>query len=181
MTRARDGVDNDDDGSPVAERRTATARSARRLRCAAWRRAGARAVAAVVLAMLAARAADAAPPKPSPTPNPMVGEMENVVAELRELNATLASLRTAIGEVGGRLDRLEQATTEVKATALPMREEVRGLYVETSNVRSEIARLEEKSVAEAESLGKSRYVLTLLLVATAVLQLVVLAVLLRSR
>ena len=37
------------------------------------------------------------------------------------------------------------------------------------------------SVAEAESLGKSRYVLTLLLVATAVLQLVVLAVLLRSR
>ena len=62
-----------------------------------------------------------------------------------------------------------------------MREEVRGLYVETSNVRSEISRLEEKSVAEAESLGKSRYVLTLLLVATAVLQLVVLAVLLRSR
>ena len=68
---------------------------------------------------------------------------------------------------------------KVKATALPMREEVRGLYVETSNVRSEIARLEQKSVAEAESLGKSRYVFTLLLVATMVLQVVVLAALLR--
>ena len=46
-------------------------------------------------------------------------------------------------------------------------------------IEHEIARLEEKSVAEAESLGKSRYVFTLLLVATMVLQVVVLAALLR--
>ena len=121
-------------------------------------------------------------PKPSPTPNPVIGEMENVVAELREVNASLASLRTAINELGGRLDKLETLSgdvNDIKATATPMREEVRGLYVETSNVRSEIARLEEKSVAEAESLGKSRYVFTLLLVATMVLQVVVLAALLR--
>jgi hypothetical protein len=120
-------------------------------------------------------------PRPSPTPNPLVGQMENVIAELREINATLGTLRTGLADLGSRLERIETTETELKGIATPMREEVRGLYVETSNVRSEIARLEEKSVAEAESLGKSRYVLTLLLVATAVLQLVVLAVLLRSR
>jgi chromosome segregation ATPase len=119
--------------------------------------------------------------KPSPTPNPLIDQMENVVGELREINVTLGTLRTALTELSTRLDRVEAATTEIRGVATPMREEVRGLYVETSNVRSEISRLEEKSVAEAESLGKSRYVLTLLLVATAVLQLVVLAVLLRSR
>jgi len=120
-------------------------------------------------------------PKASPTPNPLLGQMENVVAELREINATLGTLRSGLTDLGARLDRIEAGETEVKGVVTPMREEVRGLYVETSNVRSEIARLEEKSNAEAESLGKSRYVLTLLLVATAVLQLVVLAVLLRSR
>lgn len=124
----------------------------------------------------------AANPKPSPTPNPMIAQLDGVVAELREINATIASLRTTVTELGGRLDKLEQLSSDlndVKATVVPMREEVRGLYVETSNVRSEISRLEEKSVAEAESLGKSRYVFTLLLVATMVLQVVVLAALLR--
>jgi hypothetical protein len=145
------------------------------------RRAAATTTVALLVGCLAGIAAAAPAPKPSPTPNPMVGQLENVVAELRELNATLGTLRTAITELDGRIDRVEQSTADLKGIATPMREEVRGLYVETSNVRSEIARLEEKSVAEAESLGKSRYVLTLLLVATAVLQLVVLAVLLRSR
>ena len=120
--------------------------------------------------------------KRPPTAPPVIAQMDNVVAELREMNATVASLRTAITELGGRLDKLDALAGEVddiKSTATPMREEVRGLYVETSNVRSEISRLEEKSVAEAEALGKSRYVFTLLLVATMVLQVVVLAALLR--
>lgn len=142
--------------------------------------------AGALLALLACSIATsshaAAAPKPSPTPNPMIAQMDGVIAELREINATIATLRTAITELGGRLDKLEQVSSDVndvKATVVPMREEVRGLYVETSNVRSEISRLEEKSVAEAESLGKSRYVFTLLLVATMVLQVVVLAALLR--
>jgi hypothetical protein len=84
-----------------------------------------------------------AAPKPSPTPNPLVDQMENVVGELREINATLGTLRTALTELGTRLDRVAEETTEIKGIATPMREEVRGLYVETSNVRSEIARLEE--------------------------------------
>lgn len=168
MEPARNGVDRDDDGRPV--KRQHRALLALRLVCAA----------AVLFVATASGAVVA--PKPSPTPNPVIGEMENVVAELREVNASLASLRTAINELGGRLDKLETLSgdvNDIKATATPMREEVRGLYVETSNVRSEIARLEEKSVAEAESLGKSRYVFTLLLVATMVLQVVVLAALLR--
>jgi len=135
----------------------------------------------LVSASLAGAQTRRAAPKPSPTPNLLIGQMENVVGELREINATIAGLRSALTEVGTRLDRVEVATNEIKGVATPMREEVRGLYVETSNVRSEISRLEEKSIAEAESLGKSRYVLTLLLVATMVLQLVVLAVLMRSR
>jgi hypothetical protein len=150
----------------------------RRYRTRAW----ARLVGIAALLFVVTPSAAVTPPKPSPSPNPMIGQMDNVIAELREINATLASLRTAITELGGRLDALDGVSSEVnevKATALPMREEVRGLYVETSNVRSEIARLEEKSVAEAESLGKSRYVFTLLLVATMVLQVVVLAALLR--
>lgn len=177
MNRARDGVDNDGDGSPRCGSSRRSPRSPR---------GGVAALTAVLLLLAAATVASAqarraAAPKPSPTPDPMIGQMENVVAELREINVTLGSLKTALNELGGRLDRVEQAATDLKGIATPMREEVRGLYVETSNVRSEIARLEEKSIAEAESLGKSRYVLTLLLVATAVLQLVVLAVLLRSR
>lgn len=167
MSPARNGV-KDDDGLSVKRRRRARALSG--LACAA-----------VLLGVSSAWAAPAAP-KPSPSPNPMIAQLDDVVAELREVNATLGALRTSIAELGGRIDRLEQlgsAIDQVKATAVPMREEVRGLYVETSNVRSEIARLEEKSVAEAESLGKSRYVFTLLLVATMVLQVVVLAALLR--
>jgi hypothetical protein len=167
MDPARNGV-NEHDGMSVKGRHGV--------------RACVRLVGLAVLLLVATPGQSATPPKPSPTPNPMIGQMDNVVAELREINATLASLRTAITELGGRLDTLDGVSSEineVKATALPMREEVRGLYVETSNVRSEIARLEEKSVAEAESLGKSRYVFTLLLVATMVLQVVVLAALLR--
>lgn len=168
MEPARNGVDRDDDGRPV--KRQHRALPALRL------------VSAAAVLFLATVSGAVVAPKPSPTPNPVIGEMENVVAELREVNASLASLRTAINELGGRLDKLETLSgdvNDIKATATPMREEVRGLYVETSNVRSEIARLEEKSVAEAESLGKSRYVFTLLLVATMVLQVVVLAALLR--
>lgn len=167
MDAARNGVD-DDEGRPV--KRWRPARSVRALACTA------------ALLFLATASAAVVAPKPSPTPNPMIGQMDNVVAELREMNATLASLRTAITELGGRLDKLDALAgdvNDVKSTVIPMREEVRGLYVETSNVRSEISRLEEKSVAEAESLGKSRYVFTLLLVATMVLQVVVLAALLR--
>lgn len=176
MDRARDGVDGDGDDLPVLDSKRHAPNDLRF-----------RAVLVLVVvaslswAVLASAQTRRAAPKPSPTPDPMVGQMENVVAELREINVTLGAVKTALNELGGRLDRLEQAATEIKGIATPMREEVRGLYVETSNVRSEIARLEEKSIAEAESLGKSRYVLTLLLVATAVLQLVVLAVLLRSR
>ena len=99
-----------------------------------------------------------------------------------ELKVGPATVQRWLGNRGLTLDKLETLSgdvNDIKATATPMREEVRGLYVETSNVRSEIARLEEKSVAEAESLGKSRYVFTLLLVATMVLQVVVLAALLR--
>jgi len=176
MNRARNGVENDDDVMPGCRQR------------AHLRRASGRYVfgllillAALATGPLAGAQTRHAAPKPSPTPNPLIDQMENVVGELREINATLGTLRTALTELSTRLDRVEAATTEIKGIATPMREEVRGLYVETSNVRSEISRLEEKSVAEAESLGKSRYVLTLLLVATAVLQLVVLAVLLRSR
>lgn len=164
MDAARNGVDYDDDGRLV-----------KRLR-------GARLACAAALLFFATASDAVVAPKASPTPNPMIGQMDNVVAEFREMNATLASLRTAITELGGRLDKLETIggdVDDIKSTATPMREEVRGLYVETSNVRSEISRLEEKSVAEAESLGKSRYVFTLLLVATMVLQVVVLAALLR--
>jgi len=177
MDRTRDGVDNDGDGSAVGAGNVRVLRSARRAPVL---------LLALIVTLAAAATADAqarraVAPKPSPTPDPMIEQMENVIAELRELNATLGTVKTAMNELGGRLDRVEQAAAEIKGIATPMRDEVRGLYVETSNVRSEIARLEQKSVAEAESLGKSRYVLTLLLVATAVLQLVVLAVLLRSR
>lgn len=119
--------------------------------------------------------------RPSPSPQPVRAELDDVVAELREINATLGALRTEVESLGARLDRLEEIATRLHGIATPMREEVRGLYVETSNVRSEIARLEAKSADEENSLARSRYVLTLLLVATAVLQIVVLVVLLRSR
>jgi prefoldin subunit 5 len=167
MSPAQNGVKDDDELSVKLRRRV---RALSGVACVA------------VLLVVSSAAAAPVLPKPSPSPNPMIAQLDDVVAELREVNATLGALRTSITELGGRIDRLEQlgsAIDQVKATAVPMREEVRGLYVETSNVRSEIARLEEKSAAEAESLGKSRYVFTLLLVATMVLQVVVLAALLR--
>ncbi|MBM4245130.1 MAG: hypothetical protein FJ148_15165 [Deltaproteobacteria bacterium] len=167
MDPARNGVKDDEDRSMMRRCRRDVA---------AW-------LACAMILLGAATTTEAlVGPKPSPSPNPMVGQLDDAVDQLRQINATLATLRTSIDQLGGRLDELEQLSADlndVKATTIPMREEVRGLYVETSNVRSEIARLEEKSVAEAESLGKSRYVLTLLLVATMVLQVVVLAALLR--
>ena len=83
------------------------------------------------------------------------------------------------GGLGSRLDEAQATSGAIKGIAEPMREEVRGLYVETSNVRSEIARLAETYAANTEALAKSRYVLTLLLVATVALQLIILAVLMR--
>jgi len=120
-------------------------------------------------------------PRPSPTPEPAAIELGAVTAELKEARNDIAALRGEIAALDSRLSALEALGTDIKGIAEPMREEVRGLYVETSNVRSEIARLEDTNKANTDALGKSRYVLTLLLVATAVLQLVVLAVLLRSR
>jgi hypothetical protein len=174
MNRARTGLYNDDELPP---RRGAACASRR------WMAAAVLLLAATLFVpgLAAAEPRHMATPKPSPTVNPLAEQMENVVGELREINATLGAFRTVLTELGTRLDRVEAEATDIKGIVTPMREEVRGLYVETSNVRSEISRLEDKSVAESESLGKSRYVLTLLLVATAVLQLVVLAVLLRSR
>ena len=74
MEPARNGVDRDDDGRPVKRRHRALL--ALRLVCAA----------AVLMVATASGAVVA--PKPSPTPNPVIGEMENVVAELREVNAS---------------------------------------------------------------------------------------------
>lgn len=169
MDPARNGV-NDGDERSVERRELARVPSRRVM------------VLLPLLLLVASLSHASSTPKASPTPNPMIAQMDGVIAELREINATIAALRTTVTELGGRIDKLEQVSSDVndvKATVVPMREEVRGLYVETSNVRSEISRLEEKSVAEAESLGKSRYVFTLLLVATMVLQVVVLAALLR--
>ena len=120
-------------------------------------------------------------PKPSPTPDPTIAELAAVTAELKEMRSDLSQLGAQVVALGARLDAVVASVGEVKGIVEPMREEVRGLYVETSNVRSEIARLEETYTENTQSIGKSRYVLTLLLVATAVLQLVALAVLLRSR
>ena len=140
------------------------------------------AIALVALAIATPAAAQTKrAPKPSPTPAAAVIELGAVTSELHEVRNDIAGLRAEIAALDSRLSTLEASGNEIKGIAEPMREEVRGLYVETSNVRSEIARLEQTNTANTDALGKSRYVLTLLLVATAVLQLVVLAVLLRSR
>lgn len=120
-------------------------------------------------------------PKPSPTPDAALAEIANVTTEVKSLHDDVTGIRGELVAIGARLDEIEASETAIKNVVEPMREEVRGLYVETSNVRSEIARLEETYTANTDALAKSRYVLTLLLVATAVLQLVVLLVLLRSR
>lgn len=120
-------------------------------------------------------------PKPSPTPDPALAEIAALAADIKSLHDDVSGIRGELVAIGARLDEINAGETAIKNVVEPMREEVRGLYVETSNVRSEIARLEETYTANTDALAKSRYVLTLLLVATAVLQLVVLLVLLRSR
>ncbi|HZR81952.1 MAG TPA: hypothetical protein VFD92_12710 [Candidatus Binatia bacterium] len=120
-------------------------------------------------------------PRPSPTPDPALAQLDALAADLRTTREDIAALRADVGALAARLDALATTAGAIKGIDEPMREEVRGLYVESSNVRAEIARLEETYTANTEALAKSRYVLTLLLVATAVLQLVVLAVVLRSR
>jgi hypothetical protein len=120
-------------------------------------------------------------PRPSPTPDPALAQIPEIAASLAEVRREIAALREDLASLGGRLDAIATTASAVKNIAEPMREEVRGLYVESSNLRGEVARLEETYNTNTEALAKSRYVLTLLLVATAVLQAVVLAVLLRSR
>ena len=120
-------------------------------------------------------------PRPTPTPDQVVERIEAIEQGLREIRTVLDSVQTDVANLGSRLDALAASVAEVKGIDEPMREEVRGLYVESSNVRGEIARLDQSSSAYTEALGRSRYVLTLLLVATAVLQLIVLAVLMRKR
>ncbi|HYC23789.1 MAG TPA: hypothetical protein VEI94_13840 [Candidatus Bathyarchaeia archaeon] len=140
---------------------------------------------AVLVVGLAAAPALAAPlrrdPKPTPTPDLTADRIAALSGEIQQTQTALESARGEIANLGSRLDSLAAQIAEVKGIVEPMREEVRGLYVESSNVRGEIARLDQSSSAYTEALGKSRYVLTLLLVATAVLQLIVLAVLMRSR
>lgn len=137
---------------------------------------------AVVLASTSAAHGD---PARRVTPRPPVVDLAPIVeaigTDLKAARDDLATLRSEVASLGSRVDAITSTGNAIKGIAEPMREEVRGLYVETSNVRSEIARLEETWAANTEALARSRYVLTLLLVATAALQLVVLAVLLRSR
>jgi septal ring factor EnvC (AmiA/AmiB activator) len=120
-------------------------------------------------------------PRPTPTPDHVVEHIEAIEQRLRQIRTVLDAAQSEVANLGSRLDALAASVAEVKGIVEPMREEVRGLYVESSNVRGEIARLDQSSMAYTESLGRSRYVLTLLLVATAVLQLIVLAVLMRKR
>lgn len=133
--------------------------------------------------ILAAGAADAAAParRAGPPAQDLAPVVNGIAAELKAAREDLAALRLDLTALSGRVDEAAATAESVKKIAEPMREEVRGLYVETSNVRSEIARLEQTWAENTEALARSRYVLTLLLVATAALQLVVLAVLLRSR
>ena len=120
-------------------------------------------------------------PRPSPTPDPALEQIDKLSTTLGDVQKELAAIREDVAALSARLDTIDGTGGEIKGIAEPMREEVRGLYVESSNVRGEIARLEETYAVNTEALAKSRYVLTLLLVATALLQVVVLAVLLRSR
>lgn len=106
-------------------------------------------------------------------------QVAGLAAEIRSAREDLAAMRLEMGGVSARLDEGNATSGAIKGISEPMREEVRGLYVETSNVRSEIARLAETYAANTEALAKSRYVLTLLLVATVALQLIILAVLMR--
>jgi len=136
---------------------------------------------ALLPALATARAESRREPRPTPTPDHTLERVEALNQNLAQLQSSLEAARGEIANLGSRLDALASQIAEVKGVVDPMREEVRGLYVESSNVRGEIARLDQSSSAYTEALGKSRYVLTLLLVATAVLQLIVLAVLMRSR
>jgi septal ring factor EnvC (AmiA/AmiB activator) len=162
---------------PAAAERTALPRP----RARGGRRIGTAAVLLILALAAPGFAQTRRAPRPSPTPEAAAIELGAVTSELKEARNDIAALRGEIAALDSRLSALEALGTDIKGIAEPMREEVRGLYVETSNVRSEIARLEQTNTANTDALGKSRYVLTLLLVATAVLQLVVLAVLLRSR
>lgn len=116
---------------------------------------------------------------PKPPPVDLEPQVAALAADLHGAREDLAALRMDFGGLGSRLDEAQATSGANKGIAEPMREEVRGLYVETSNVRSEIARLAETYAANTEALAKSRYVLTLLLVATVALQLIILAVLMR--
>jgi hypothetical protein len=120
-------------------------------------------------------------PKATPTPDATIEHIDALAAGLNDMRTDLATMHTDVTGLASSIDALSGGLADVKGIAEPMREEVRGLYVEISNVRGEIARLEQSSTAYTEALGRSRYVLTFLLVVTAVLQLVVLAVLLRRR
>ncbi len=132
----------------------------------------------VVLPGLASAQARHATRAPAPAAN-LEPQVAALAAEIRGAREDLAAIRVEMGGLTSRLDEGNATGGAVKGIAEPMREEVRGLYVETSNVRSEIARLAETYAANTEALAKGRYVLTLLLVATVALQLIILAVLMR--
>ena len=117
--------------------------------------------------------------KPQSASAELEAQVAGLAAEIRGAREDLAAMRLEMGGVSSRLDESNATGGAIKGISEPMREEVRGLYVETSNVRSEIARLAETYAANTEALAKSRYVLTLLLVATVALQLIILAVLMR--
>ena len=133
----------------------------------------------VVLLPAASSAQARAASKAQPSVATLEPQVAALAAEIRGAREDLAAIRVEMGGLSSRLDEGNATGGAVKGIAEPMREEVRGLYVETSNVRSEIARLADTYAANTEALAKSRYVLTLLLVATVALQLIILAVLMR--
>ena len=133
----------------------------------------------------AARAATAQLEQAVSAINAIEGEHKALTASITELRSQVSDLQRALGDLREEIRQkqeaahgaIDQTLTQIKE----MREEVRGLYVESSGIKGDVAQAVKQVDALDENLDSFRLSAGIIVAVVIVLQLVLMGLALRSR
>lgn len=145
----------------------------------------------LVLVLLAAPAALAQAGKGDPrrAAAPQLGEQlsalaarqESLEAGLEKLAGELGQLRETLGQLHAAMEKQRDSIAGIQQQDRDMREEVRGLYVETSGLKGDIAQVGQQVNEARQELGSFRFSSGIIAALIVVLQIVVAGLALRGR
>lgn len=148
-------------------------------------------VAAAILLCVAGREAQAADPKPDPKRAAQVETAQQLstlldsdkamAASVGALREDVSALQRSLTELRAELRQQQEAGQAAHEHNKEMREEVRGLYVETSGLKGDIAQVSEEVDSVQRELGNFRFSSGIVAALILVLQVVLALLALRGR